>query len=342
MQCVLEWRVYQRSFKQPLATAHGLWAVREGIILRLTDAQGHIGYGEIAPLPWFGSETLADAIALCQSLPSPLTWDAMRAIPDHRPACQFGFESAAWDWHSQRYGTTTHLRDGGLPFDSPHLTCGLLTTGESALTTWPALWQAGHRTLKWKIGVAPIDQELTWFDHLVTHLPEPAQLRLDANGGLTQAEAEQWLTRCDALRERGNSAPCPTIEFLEQPLPPSQFSQLQQLSQRYHTPLALDESVATLAQLMQVQAQGWQGILVLKPAIAGFPSRLLQYCRDYDVDCVISSVFETGIGRSALLTWVDRWAGGTDPLRALGLGTVAWFADDWLTCTPEMLWRRLS
>ena len=48
---------YQRKFKIPLETHHGPWSVREGIILKLIKNEQQIGWGEIAPLPWFGSET---------------------------------------------------------------------------------------------------------------------------------------------------------------------------------------------------------------------------------------------------------------------------------------------
>ncbi|MBE9129867.1 o-succinylbenzoate synthase, partial [Coleofasciculus sp. LEGE 07092] len=87
---------YQRRFQQPLKTSHGIWEVREGIILCLTDETGQVGWGEIAPLPWFGSETLEQALDFCQQLPPKITATDIFSIPDKRPACQFGFESA-WE-----------------------------------------------------------------------------------------------------------------------------------------------------------------------------------------------------------------------------------------------------
>jgi len=51
------------------------------------------------------------------------------------------------------------------------------------------------------------------------------------------------------------------IEFLEQPLPVAQFDAMLELSDRYSTQLALDESVATLDQLQASYQQGWRGIL---------------------------------------------------------------------------------
>ena len=63
---------YQRKFKIPLETRYGPWSVREGIILQLINHEQQIGWGEIAPLPWFGSETLEQALHFCQSIGSNL------------------------------------------------------------------------------------------------------------------------------------------------------------------------------------------------------------------------------------------------------------------------------
>ena len=54
-------RAYRLPLRQPLRTAHGLWAEREGLIVRVEDESGRVGFGEIAPIEWFGTETLAEA-----------------------------------------------------------------------------------------------------------------------------------------------------------------------------------------------------------------------------------------------------------------------------------------
>ncbi len=93
MRYQFEFRPYQRRFIRPLATSHGTWNIREGIILRLSD-ETNIGWGEIAPISWFGSETIEQALSFCQQLPTEITEETIFSIPDELPACQFGFESA--------------------------------------------------------------------------------------------------------------------------------------------------------------------------------------------------------------------------------------------------------
>ena len=301
---------YHHPFKHPLKTSHGTWKVREGILLQLTNQTGQAGSGEIAPLPWFGSETLEQALDFCRQLPSMLTKENIFDIPHTLPACQFGFETA-WEQIAGFRFQVSEFEEQ--PINSALVQSALLPAGEGALSVWKKLWQAGYRTFKWKIGVEALEIELALLERLAHDLPKAARLRLDANGGLSLETAIAWLAACDRI---------PIIEYLEQPLPPSQFAQMLELSGEYSTPLALDESVATLAQLEECYSQGWRGIFVIKPAIAGSPRCLRQFFQVHAIDAVFSSVFETDIGRQAGLKLAAE-LGNRD--RAMGYGTEHWF-----------------
>ncbi|MEO0409771.1 MAG: enolase C-terminal domain-like protein, partial [Cyanobacteria bacterium P01_A01_bin.135] len=179
-------------------------------------------------------------------------------------------------------------------------------------------------------GTAPLDQELKTFEQLVTALPTAATLRLDANGGLTLSEAEAWLAQCDRLPEG-------RIDCLEQPLPVGQFPEMLLLQQRHRTTLGLDESVASVAQLERCLMNGWQGVVVIKAAIAGFPSHLRQVCQRHGADIIWSSVFETAVARRYAFHHLIP----AQPSRALGYGTGHWFTDGWDSLAPDQLWSRL-
>jgi O-succinylbenzoate synthase len=277
----------------------------------LEHRDGGVGWGEIAPLPGFGSETLEEAIAFCRDCGDTVTDSHIDSIPDRFRASQFGFEMAreqlvARGWHPPQ----------------KLISAQLLPTGSAALSE---LENNGKGAFKWKIGVSAIDRELAIFERLLEKLSPGATLRLDANGGLTWEEANQWLQECDAAG----------IEFLEQPLPPREFEAMRQLSDRYRTPIALDESVATLSQLQECYHRGWRSIAVIKAAIAGSPSRLRQFCHNCAIDTVFSSVFETEIGRNAALSLASELQ--RHPY-AVGFGTTNWFADgdpNWL----DKLWK---
>jgi O-succinylbenzoate synthase len=321
MRYQFKFRPYQRRFLRSLTTNHGNWNIREGIILRLTDESGKLGWGEIAPISWFGSETLEQALDFCRQLSGEITEETIFSIPDELPACQFGFESA-WEMGNGDWG----MGNGGVNFITPNsslLYSALLPAGETALNQWETLWQQGYRTFKWKIGVDAIADELKIFESLIHTLPAFTKLRLDANGGLSYEAANLWLWTCDNLKANGE-LPL-EIEFIEQPLPVDQFQQMLELSKSYETAIALDESVATLGQLAACYQQGWRGIFVIKPGIAGSPSRLIKFCHQHQIDTVFSSVFETAIARLVALKLAAELSQNN---RAIGFGIDHFFEQE--------------
>ncbi|MEM6611850.1 MAG: o-succinylbenzoate synthase [Cyanobacteria bacterium P01_C01_bin.72] len=293
-----QFKLYQNHFKHPLRTSHGVWRVRKGIIVSLTNAAGITSQGEIAPLPWFGSETLEQAREFCQQVGKTINQSQIMAISDSLPCCQFALESAYLAQKQSQIATKVQDLDF----------CYLLPAGEKALTAWQDLLiNNSATTLKWKIGVFPLEQELKILNQLSCILPPEIKLRLDANGGLSLSQAQQLLSLTDSL---------PNIEFIEQPLAPEKLTEIFQLSQTYSTLLALDESVASFRQLQQVHQAGWQGIFVIKAAIMGFPGRLIQFCQHNALDFVFSSVLETDVARHTVLNLAQQ----LNHTRALGFG----------------------
>ncbi|PSF38072.1 o-succinylbenzoate synthase [Aphanothece hegewaldii CCALA 016] len=297
---------YQKKFRQPLLTHHGTWEIREGIIISLTNHEDKKALGEITTLPWFGSETHQQALEFCDKLGQTITQDTIYSIPHQLPACQFGFETALENLEF------TEIQPQNIKYSY------LLPTGEKALYQWQEIYQDAVQfqtdiTFKWKIGVKSITEETQIFEKLCQCLPSHVKLRLDANGGLNLDEAKTWLSVTD---EWGK------VEFLEQPLLPEQFQTMLQLSQAYSTPLALDESIATLQQLKNCYHQGWRSIFVIKPAIAGSILELRQLFNQYSIDAVFSSVFESDIGRQKAIQLASEL---TNCSRAIGFGLNHWF-----------------
>jgi O-succinylbenzoate synthase len=293
-----QFRVYQRPLLRPLQTHHGLWEIREGIIIRLEAEDGRIGWGEIAPLPEFGSETLSAAILFCQSLENPLSINSIFSIPEQFPACQFAFESALEDLSIENQSRELEPRNYSY----------LLPTGTAVFPCLDDILATNQtNTYKWKIAVNSLKQELTLFEKLIDRLPRGIKLRLDE---------------------------CQIIEFIEQPLPPSQWLEMLQLSQDFTTGIALDESVANLQQIEECYQRGWRGIFVIKPAINGSIQGLRHLWGKYPLDLVFSSVLETNIGRKSALRLAQEYPRKE---RALGFGVQQWFNNsdpDWL----EKLW----
>ena len=303
---------YRYHFNQPLRTSHGIWRVREGIIITLSDSKNRIGKGEIAPIPWFGSENLESALSFCQKLGNTVTEADIIRIQDSLPACQFAFESAFGELEA---GVALGAEVAGEDL----LSYSYLLPGGNRVLDWDldkiirSSENLTINTFKWKIGVESLAAEIAILQQLVERLPAQTKLRLDANGGLTLPEAHQLLQFTDKI---------PQIEFIEQPLPPDKFSEMMVLAITYKTTLALDESVSNIRQLQDCYSQGWRGVFVIKAAIAGKPSLLRQFCQQHSLDIVFSSVLETSIARQAALNLAQELG---NKQRAVGFGTDYYF-----------------
>jgi O-succinylbenzoate synthase len=292
----VQFQPYQFPLTFPLVTAHGHWTHRQGIIIQLTNDQGQTSSGEIAPLPWFGTETLAQATEFCQQLNGWITPEKIQDLGDYLPCCQFAFGSAEWGFADQA-DQTDKFQDLNY--------CQLLPTGKTALDYLEKVPTLSCQTVKWKIGVQKVPTEQAWFLQLLAKLPPNTHLRLDANGGLNLTEAKQWLALLD--RQRQDSQTTIHIEYLEHPLPLHQLSDLFSLAQTFQTQIALDESVASVAQLQSLYDQQWPGIYILKGAIMGDPRRLHHWLTTHPIKAIFSSVFETAIARQQVLKLAQRW-----------------------------------
>jgi O-succinylbenzoate synthase len=77
----------------------------------------------------------------------------------------------------------------------------------------------------------------------------------------------------------------------------------------------------------------------------GSPNRLKHFCINHPIDFVISSVFETAIGRQFLIDLAMELEALVPHYthRALGLGTQTWLPTDGLNQADwDLLWQRLA
>ncbi len=266
----ISYRPYRRDFLRPLETAHGTWAVREGFVLRVEEG-GRVGYGEVAPIPEFGTETLAEAGAFLRRLAE----EPGLPVPGELLCCAFGLSAALCEI-------------GADPVRGSYELAGLLPAGEGAQEQARLKRASGYRTLKWKIGLKPPEEEMALCAQLLAAMPIDARLRLDANGGLDQEGLGQWL---DFLRKVSRQ-----IEFLEQPLPPGHEQVMAELSASMGIPIALDESLNGPAGRRWLETGAWDGPLVVKPLLMGDVFSLAGMLRPQADRVVYSSVFETAFG----------------------------------------------
>jgi len=340
---LLSHRRYRLPFRAPLRTAHGVFDVREGLLVRLEDERGQVGYGEAATLPWFGTET------------EEVVEDLVRALGSEPEANDLDRLPAAGGCLRNAVASALEMIAGGdLPESKPLPVAALLPAGRAALARIGPLGEAGFRTFKWKVGVGDLEDELALLDDVCARLPDGARLRLDANGAWNRRQAERWLER---TAER-------PVEFVEQPsfakasegaaLVRRVEDTLMGLAGDYPTPLALDESLVGDGDVERWLGAGWPGVYVIKPALCADVGTALKRLAAAKAPVVFSSALETALGARAALGWAFRWNG---PVRALGFGVWPLFADarfdgpalapflrreDVMRIDPEAVWNALS
>jgi O-succinylbenzoate synthase len=356
-----QFRRYRLPFRQTVRTGHGIWSEREGVLVRLEDASeggtGAVGWGEAAPIPWFGTETVDEVEAACHTLGEWIEAEAMTAVPTALGCLRFALATAQREVDASFAVRETggSAAKPGLPYLS---VAALLPAGRGALDQILAKGEIGFRVFKWKVGVGDIDEELGLFDDVCGSLPSGAKLRLDANGAWDRRRAERWLDRC---------ADRP-VEFVEQPghapAGPSavrsarevgkEMDLLLGLASDFPTPIALDESLVGMGDVERWLAAGWPGVFVVKPLLLGDANEALARLLKAKAPVVFSSALETAVGARAALQLAFAWQGEA---RALGFGVWPLFADgrfdgpvaapfiragDLAHLDPEAAWNALS
>jgi O-succinylbenzoate synthase len=306
---------YRRRFRKPLRTARGEWAIREGFLLRVESDAG-IGYGEAAPIPEFGSETVGAAAAFLQRL----VQDLEVALPTGMPCCAFALSAAllmiAEERPLCRPGLLQRPTRRSSLREKDYSVSALLPAGAAVIRTAEAKLALGYRNLKWKIGVEAPGKELASARSLLELLPPGAKLRLDANGSLDRDGLARWLALLADFPE--------AVDYLEQPLPCGKESAMAEAMQASAVPIALDESLNGAEGARFLTSGAWTGPLVVKAPLMGDVAVLGERLRRIAGQVVLSSVFETGIGLQNVLQLADTLP---DMVRPIGMDTVDAFDD---------------
>ncbi len=300
------YKAYRRTFAKEYQTASHELSQRPGILLRLRDGDGRVGFGEIAPIESFETESLLAALSRCEELQGKFEYEESRDSLNSFPCLQFATESA---YEMLGVGSVSQS------VDAPWPVCGLVAdaTDRSRIE---GLLEQGYRTIKFKIGKSEFAEERRNIDAFVEGSDGKIGIRLDANGSLDRAKTIQWL-------EYASDVP---VEYLEQPMAKGSEREMSIIARDFPARLALDESVCFVDDLKRWNDFHWEGVYVVKPSIAGGRRALLdELLRIPDERVVFSSSLETLVGAS---TAIGLAIESTKRSRALAFGVEDLFQND--------------
>ncbi|WP_315708064.1 o-succinylbenzoate synthase [Brenneria uluponensis] len=267
---------------------------RDGLIVCLQQ-DGQQGWGEIAPLPQFSIETLAEAeAAILEQLPRWLAGDSVSdSLP---PSVAFGLSCALAELSQQ------------LPIEADYRKVPLCSGDPDELF---AMLQGlpGDKVAKVKVGLYEAVRDGMVVSVLLEALPD-LSLRLDANRSWTRTKADGFARYVSPeLRSR--------IAFLEEPCKTRDESRDFALTTGIN--IAWDESVREAD--FQVEAEPGVSAIIIKPTLIGSIARcqqLVHQAHQAGLTAVISSSIESSLG----LTQLARLAGWLTPLTIPGLDTL--------------------
>jgi len=301
-----EYKAYRRTFAEKYQTASHELAQRSGILLRLRDRDGGMGFGEVAPIESFGTESFLSALSVCQVLQEDFEYEKSIDRINSFPCLRFALDSA------QEMLSSGH--DAGL-LEKPWPVCGLVAELGDRNRIGELLSQ-GYQSLKIKIGKTGFAEERRGLEALVDLSEGKVPIRLDANGSLDRVATTQWL-------EFASEFP---VEYLEQPMAKGLEREMTAIARDFPVRIALDESVCFVDDLKRWSDSHFEGVYVIKPSIVGGRQVLLEELEKLPEDSVVfSSSLETLVGASAALRVAIN---SGKRVRGLGFGVEELFQND--------------
>lgn len=310
-------------FKQPAGTSRGIYTTRRVWYLHLTsDSQpGREGIGECAPLP----NLSCDDLPHYEQLLSDLCQEAAQSGIDYErlrpyPSILFGLETAFRHFErgtASLWDTPFSRGEQGIPIN------GLIWMGSytQMLSQIEAKMQAGFRCIKLKIGAIHFEEELSLLKIIRRHFSaKEIELRVDANGAFSPAEALEKLQRLSEL----------DLHSIEQPIRAGQWDSMARLSQLSPLPIALDEEligVHSMSRKKELLETIHPQYIILKPSLHGGlwgSQEWIAAASQLGIGWWITSALESNIGLNAIAQWCATLH---NPLPQ-GLGTGALFTDN--------------
>ena len=305
---------------------------RKGLLLRIGDIEGRVGWGDAAPLPGFSRETPAEAedalrtvgaalvgraVEPCDLLPGGSVAAVLDAA-EVAPSARFALDLALADLAAQDLGRTLPQALHPDPEVTLPLNGLVMGTGDAAIEAARQLADAGYAAVKLKVGRQPVEADLDLVRAVREALPASVALRLDAN------RAWAW-DQAVAFAEGAAGA---ALDYVEEPL--AEPARMPELWHDTGLPLAVDETLQ--APGGEAAIRGWAEAAVLKPTLLGGVTRTLALAaaaRSVGVRPVLSAAFESGVGLRGVAALAA--ATGGEPA---GLDTYRWLAADVLPPLP--------
>lgn len=254
---------------------------RAGVLVNIVDKDGKSGWGDIAPMPNFSTETLEQALKQLQTI-HKIDWKAetylrtLRQLPLY-PSVTFGLESAL------------HSIFSPLPSHSIPTSALLMGSPKEILEQADLRQSEGFTSAKLKVNNLSFKEA----EQLIYLLKDRFFLRIDVNRAWDAANSLSFFSQFSK----------DAFDYIEEP-----FKNPLELAKFQH-PLAIDESFPQDLCLEQLEELPMLKALIYKPTIQGGMHRCLplhEWANKRGVSLILSSSFESDIGLAHIASMAHR------------------------------------
>ena len=308
-------------FKQPAGTSRGIYTTHKIWYLKASDNR-NAGYGECAPLVKLSCDDVPDYEDILRKACDITAENGNIPYDEFNdyPSILFGLESALLQIKAGSpclWNTPFSRGEKGIPIN------GLIWMGtkEKMLEQIQTKIKLGFHCIKLKIGAIDFNDELQLLKYIrERYSSKDIELRVDANGGFTPADAMYKLEQLAKL----------DIHSIEQPIKAGQWNAMAELCAETPLPIALDEELIGLntdtrkqEMLDTIKPQ----YIILKPTLHGALCGVRKWIDEAEkrhIGWWITSALESNVGLNA----IAQFCATLNPQIPQGLGTGMLFKDN--------------
>ncbi|ART77748.1 o-succinylbenzoate synthase [Sutcliffiella horikoshii] len=283
---------------QPFRTHQETVADRQSILVKVTDDEGHSGWGEVVAFssPWYTEETIETAWHMLTEFFIPTIiqgeWKSPREVNEalsrwkRNQMAKAGIEMAVWDLFAKRDSVSLAEYIGGVRKEVKAGIVVSMDSPERMLSTIESRIIEGYERIKVKIDPTN-DYEML---KVIKDAYPDIALLADANSAYSLKDVER-LKNLDSLK----------LLMIEQPLAADDIVEHAELQKILSTPVCLDESIVSLHDARNAIKLGSCKVMSIKIGrVGGLANAIDIYnlCEEHDIPVWCGGMLETGISRA--------------------------------------------
>ena len=289
---------------EPLRDAYESYTELHYALVFIHTDGGLTGIGEASPVdPSFYGETQASMKAAVERYMqplmkgrNPLDINQIESDIDHRisgnSSAKAAVDMALYDLNGKTLGVPVYELLGGLSREKAPiaLELGITTTEDMPHVTAREL-AMGAKAIKLHVGTSP-EEDIREIRALRDAVGDKAEIRADSNGYYTTSEAIEVLSKVKDCE----------LEYFEQPVAKSNIDGLKRIKQRVDTPIAVDESVWTIQEALEICKAEAADVINIKITRVGGLNKAMKIAHIAQaayMKCHVGCEFEFGVAMAA-------------------------------------------